>query len=312
MRSKNIAACARPVRATGQKNLQKQAQRGVTLIELMVGLTIGLLTIAAAMGALMVSRSISGTVSDASNVQQQASYAMRVIGQQLRQAGSLRLNLDPGTSSAESTYLIAAAFEAKVEPAGSDPGFNPVTQTITGKNAPGTDEYALSVGYRNYTEPVFINASAPLSLHRNCLGESGTGSLILSQFQLYTPASDPTRRELRCAGTGTPQPIINNVANFQVRYLLQDKTTTPGTSTIKAVDAAGVGSNWSQVQAVEVCLVLYGSEAIDMPAGSTYTNCDGTAVNMTTLTGARNKRMHIAFRNTFQLRSQGLIGSVLN
>ncbi|MFO1265272.1 MAG: prepilin-type N-terminal cleavage/methylation domain-containing protein, partial [Rhodoferax sp.] len=36
------------------------SQRGVTLIELMVGIAIGLLVIAVAMGALMVSRGVSG------------------------------------------------------------------------------------------------------------------------------------------------------------------------------------------------------------------------------------------------------------
>ena len=68
-------------------------QHGVTLIELLVGIVIGLLTVAVAMGALMVSRGVTGSVSDSSMLQQQASYAFRVIGQQLRQAGSLRLNL---------------------------------------------------------------------------------------------------------------------------------------------------------------------------------------------------------------------------
>ena len=63
--------------------MNPHAQRGVTLIELMVGITIGLLTVAVAMGALMVSRGISGTVNDASNIQQQAAYAMRVIGLQV-------------------------------------------------------------------------------------------------------------------------------------------------------------------------------------------------------------------------------------
>lgn len=294
--------------------MRPQTQRGVTLIELMVGITIGLLTVAVAMGALMVSRGVSGTVSDASLIQQQGSYAMRVIGLQLRQAGSLRLNLDPGTSTTESSYLIASAFEADYKDPDSS-SFSVKNDTIKGKSAPGTDEYALSVGYRNYVEPVFISASAT-SLHRNCLGQNNNNSLILSAFQLYTPASDPARRELRCAGPAStastptgPQAIINNVANFQVRYLLQDNTVR-GDSTIKSVDASGV-TNWAQVQAVEVCLVLYGNESIDMPAGSAYTDCDGTAVNMTTLTGTRNKRLHIAFRNTFQLRSQGLIGSVI-
>ena len=64
-------------------------QRGVTLVELMVGIAIGLLVVAVATSALMVSRGISGTVSDASGLHQQAAHAMRVIGQQVRQAGSL-------------------------------------------------------------------------------------------------------------------------------------------------------------------------------------------------------------------------------
>ena len=73
--------------------MKGQFQQGVTLIELLVGIIIGLLTVAVAMGALMISRSVTGTVSDSSMLQQQASYAFRVIGQQLSQAGSLRINL---------------------------------------------------------------------------------------------------------------------------------------------------------------------------------------------------------------------------
>ena len=53
----------------------------------MVGIAIGLLVVAVAMGALMVSRGISGTVSDASAIQQQGAYAMRTLGMQLRQGG---------------------------------------------------------------------------------------------------------------------------------------------------------------------------------------------------------------------------------
>ena len=128
---------------------------------------------------------------------------------------------------------------------------------------------------------------------------------------------DATKNELRCGGNGaSDQPIVQNVADFQVRYLLQDNSN-PADTRIQYVDASAVGSNWSRVQAVEVCLVLYGSEPIDMPAGSTYTGCGNDAtpannlVDMTTLTGARARRMHIAFRNVFQLRSQGLVGTVL-
>lgn len=307
MPSKNIATNALPVSVKGQKHiknkLEARRQRGVTLIELMVGITIGLLTIAVAMGALMVSRGVSGTVTDASGIQQQAAYAFRVIGLQLRQAGSLRLNLDPGTVAVPEPYLAPVAFETTMPPASSPlESFDPATHTLNGTTTPVT----LTAGYRRYTEPVFTNA-AQQALSRNCLGgpaDASTDARLESVFQL-------NGSELRCNGNGQDQPIMNNVANFQVRYLLQDNTTTPGISTITSADADGVATNWARVQAVEVCLVLYGNEPIDMPAASTYTDCDGNAVDMSTLTGARARRMHVPFRNTFQLRSQGLVGSVL-
>lgn len=270
-----------------------RTQRGVTLIELMIGIAIGLLVIAVAMGALMVSRGISGTVSDASTIQQQAAYAMRVIGQQLRQAGSLRLNLDPGTTTTESLYLIPVAFETS--PAAS----TPVTD-IGGTASPVT----FTVGYSRYTEPVFTNATEQ-AFSRNCVGGPADDSTDLRADSVFS--LDATTNTLQCNGNGAgAQPIVQNVANFQVRYLLQDNTTTPGAPTITSVDADGVGTNWARVQGVEVCLVLYGNEAIDLPANSNYTDCNGTVVDMSTLTGTRARRMHIPFRNVFQLRSQGL------
>lgn len=291
-------------RSAKRLTVHPRFQRGVTLIELMVGIAIGLLVVAVAMGALMVSRGVSGTVSDASSIQQQAAYAMRVIGLQLRQAGSLRLNLDPGTVATAEPYMAPVAFETTVLPsAGTMESFNPTTHTLGGSASP----VSLTAGYRRFTEPVFTSASAQ-SISRNCQGgpaDSSTDGRIESIFQL-------SGNELQCSGNGAAaQAIVQNVANFQVRYLQQDTTTSPGIPTIKSVDATGVGTNWGQVQGVEVCLVLYGTESIDLPAGSNYTDCDGTAVDMSTLTGARARRMHIAFRNVFQLRSQGLIGSVL-
>lgn len=279
------------------------SQRGLTLVELMVGIAIGLLVVAVAAGALMVSRSLSGTVSDASAIQQQASYAMRVIGMQLRQAGSLYLNPNPTNAAPENAITAPVAFEAATPPpGGSVLAFNPATDTLS-----GTDT-GLTVGYRRYKEPVYTDATDQ-ALARNCVGGPANTSNDLRVESIFSLSGS----KLMCGGNDTettPQSIVQNVADFQVRYLLQDNTT-PGDTKIQYVNAAAVGSDWSKVQAVQVCLVLYGNEPISMPAGSSYTGCDGTAVDMTTLTGARAQRMHIAFRNVFQLRSQGLVGTVL-
>lgn len=286
-------------------------QRGVTLLELLVGITIGLLTIAVAMGALMVSRGVTGTVSDASDIQQQASYAFRIMGQQLRQSGSIKLKLSATKLEGDITPALVGepvAFETDFTDGTN--AFTLATDTLSGLDSPGASEYKLTTGYRNYAEPVYTSASEQ-SMLRNCLGGNGTPTLIQSQFVLNVATN-----ELRCngpsAGGNDIQPIVRNVANFQVRYLMQSAAGT-GNPNLRYVDAATVGApgtpGWAQVFAVEVCLVLYGNEKIDLPAGSSYTDCDGaTAVNLITLAEPRNRRMHMVFRNVYQLRSQGLTG----
>ena len=274
-----------------------RTQRGVTLIELLVGLVIGLLVVAAAMGTMMVSRGISGTVSDASNIQQQAAYAMRTIGLQLRQAGSLRLDLNPA-GAAEDLAIAVVKFERKYG------DFDYAKNIIRGIDEPTGAEFKLTTGYRNYKEALHGKTDDESQV-RDCLGQEPSETLIENNFVLKTATN-----ELYCGGFQTPaQPIAEKVANFQVRYLTQESTA--GDPQIKYATASTVGNKWGRVQAVEVCLVLYGNESIDLPAGSSYTDCDGSKVDMTKLTGQRARRMHLTFRNIFQLRSQGLLGSVL-
>lgn len=279
-------------------------QQGVTLLELLVGITIGLLVVAIATSALMVSRGVSGTVSDASNIQQQAAYAMRVIGMQMRQAGSLYLNPNPtgiATATTES-FLQAVAFETQAtDPSSVGLPFNPINDTIS------ATADSLTAGFRRYKDQVHGSADEQ-SLIRNCLGGPTNDSadlIVQSAFQFDTASN-----ELRCNGNNAgAQPIVQNVAEFQLRYLVQNNSI-PGLATIQYTSA--IPANWSQVQAVEICLVLFGNEPIDMPAGSNYIGCtNDAAVDMTTLTGTRARRMHMRFRNVFQLRSQGLVGSAI-
>ncbi|MDD2712461.1 MAG: PilW family protein [Simplicispira sp.] len=285
-------------------------QRGVTLIELMVGLSIGLLVVTVAMGTLMISRGISGSVSDASGLQQQGAYILRVIGQQLRQAGSLYLNPDP-VGGASTDVLSTVAFEIKADPV-----------TVEGKTGNSFEQKdtlsgtsnTLTIGFRRYQDNVFLADNATSSvigtdfLARNCVGAPSKSSTDQRVESIFTFNSDT----LRCQGNSvvTPQPIAQNVAQFQVTYMVQisDATGTKVQYT-KGSDmpAAADDPTWRHVQGVQVCLVLYGSESITMPAGSSYTDCEGTSVDMTTLIGNRNNRMHLLFRNTFQLRSQGLL-----
>ena len=285
---KKIAASAYPSRDKEQKHMKFQA--GLTLIELMIGLAVGLLVVAVATVSLLGSRSVTGAVSDISGIQQQAAYVMRTFGTQLRQAGSLYLDLGldaDGTGDIDSatTFQLRSSTE----------------QAIT-ENEDG----AVTVRFTGYEEPTFAD-NGPIA--RNCLGApgdipAGTTETIES---IFTLKGDDY--ELHCGGnSATAQPIASKVAQFQVRYLVQSEKANPTTLYANADD---VNNNWNQVQGVEVCLVLFGTERIDMPTDdpdlTSYTDCDGTKVDMTALTGNRTNRMHYVFRNVFQLRSQGLI-----
>ena len=274
---KKIALSAYPTRDKEQKHLKFQA--GLTLIELMIGLAVGLLVVAVATVSLLGSRSVTGAVSDISGIQQQAAYVMRTFGTQLRQAGSLYLDLGLDADG-DGEITSATAFQLR----GS-------TDTAIAEN-----NGSVTIRFTGYEEPTFANAG-PIS--RNCLGApgsipAGTTASIESIFTL-------NGTDLRC----NDQPIAQNVAAFQVRYLLQG--TDQDDPTMLYTNSAGV-ADWNRVQGVEVCLVLFGTERIDLPEGASYTGCDGsTAVNITTLAAPRTNRMHYVFRNVFQLRSQGLI-----
>lgn len=326
---KKIVTGSRQMCVEDRRYSKKGYQRGVSLVELMVGIAIGLMVVAVAGGVLMVSRGLTGTVSDVSQIQQQAAYALRAIGQQVRQSGSLYLNLNPEneTNTDIDRYAIPVAFETRAGK--GNLGFDPKTDSIQGTAT------TLNVGYSRYAETLFFkeNASDPdaQSQSRDCLGgpSDAAANLIYRRLQSnFSFNATGGSNDLVCTGTAIPaqtQPIVTNVANFQIRYLLQGKSgSDAGSTTIRYANTGDSGFSWAKVTGVEVCIVFYGNERMDLLTGdiSSYTDCDGTTrvdmssaastdMNGVAIGTARAGRLHMVFRNTYQLRSQGLIGSVL-
>lgn len=251
------------LRATSRRD----QQRGVSLVELLVGVTIGLLVIAAAIGTLIISRTTSSTVTDVSQLQQQGSYALRVMGLQMRQAGSLEL-----TSTFDGFEFINTEF---VGIGGSDK--ISVSGIEGGSGSP--DEVTVS------NHPSSLAQQA-----RDCLGNSAAANLkhIDSRFfvennQLYCLGTN--------AGTGK-QPIISNVNDFQVRYRIQKDDSTQ----LMNADEISTPADWRTVSAIETCLDLQGNDS-GLPESGNYINCQGAST-------ARNGRLHLVLRNVFDLRIQ--------
>ena len=255
------------------------------MIELLVGLTIGLMTIAVAIGTLMISRQVSGSVSEASQLQQQAAQAFRSIGQQARQAGSLRLNLAYAKNSTQEVDLAdPVAFEVPT-----------AMSTVTGKDTPSTTQDQLTLAYQNYTERLTGSAALQSQL-RDCLGLGKEGSVIRSGFSLDKKAG-ASSGELQCKGSdGTTQPVIENVADFRVRFLEQAGSFGSPTMRYRTADSLAA-TDWPHIQAIEVCLEMEGNETLP-ESSAQYLNCANQSV-------ARGTRLRMVLRNTYQIRSQG-------
>lgn len=235
----------------------------MTLIELLVGIALGLLVIGAAIGTLVISRQASGTVSEVSQLQQQASYAMRTFGVQMRTAGALELvQLPAGGPFTFNDF-------AGVPIAGTD-GASGAPDSLTVDNQP----------------------SALQSMPRNCAYENLAGAPNSPSAFTVDTASN----QLRCLGTNPlaiPQPMVDQVADFQVSYRVNVGSTTDPRFQILTASAM-TPDQWTRVSAIEVCLDLRGTEPMpDM--GSSYLNCQGTAV-------PRGGRNHFVSRNVFYVR----------
>lgn len=217
------------------------ASRGVSLIELLVGLTLGLLVILAAIGTLMISRGASASVSEISQLQQQASYALRTMGLQLRQAGAIDATMNADTK----LFSFATSYA----------GYGSTSAAIY-----GTDSADGSKLYTSTTRAPML----PESQNHDCIGNTVAADKIEATFWLVNG-------ELKCAPTSTTsEALIKNVADFQVRYRVLNGINSQVLSASQ-VEASGL---WAAVKAVEVCLDMQGTEKTP-DAGTSYTDCKG-------------------------------------
>lgn len=236
---------------------------GGSLIELLVGLTVGLMVIASAIATLHISRAISTSVSDLSQLQQQGSYALRTIAMQVRQAGSVEIGQD--------TNGGLYSFN-------DEPGSGVLSAAVSGTEGSGSGADTVSVSHQ---------PALKATQGRDCLGE------LISELQAKGTFF-VQNAELRCKTASKNQALITNVADFQVWYRIRSASGNTQRMTAVQVEKAAL---WGSVKSIEICLHLAGNEA-GHPDSKSFSNCQNEQT-------PRNGRLHLVFRNVFDLRSQG-------
>lgn len=253
--------------------LKSTQQRGVSLIELLIGIAIGLLVVLAAIGSLVYTRTSSTAVGDSTRLQQDASTVFRVLGHQIRQGGARRIVTSlPGSANVE--------FNSAYGGFGANPNTGS-TLILQGTDGAGNAPDTLQVSHD--TDPVIQSV--------DCLGAA---SLVANNVQ---NTFSVVGNELRCLGSGsaTAFALVQGVEDFQVWYgfrtgdNLQYRTAT-------AIGAV-VPAPWDQVETVQVCLRLAGE--LGNNPGADVTGCNGENI----VSDGRIRR--VLFR-VFNIRNQGL------
>lgn len=264
-----------------KQHAERRTQIGATLIELMIGVVIGLLVIIAAIGSLSFTKITAVTVSESTQLQQKADAIFRNMGFHIAQAGSIEITPSLGDTAMvkfSSSYL----------------GYKPTT---TGATATGTAKIIYNIhgvngtGTATSTTPDTLRVSYQNNgSSRDCLGNSPTGTGVDNEFSV-------SNQELMCLGAtnAASQSIASGVEDFQILYGINTGTQF---RYYQANEMLGPDftPNWNQVQSVSICLQLIGDSQGNPQPGVTFTGCRNQSI-------ASDGRLREIYRRTFSLRN---------
>ena len=227
---------------------------GLVLVEIMVGITLGLMVVAAALATAAMTLLAVSAADDSADLQQRADLALLLIGRQVRQAGTVQL-VSRGRFAAFGNHYDGWAGDGLA-----------VSGLEGGPGKP--DTLRLSHAFAGGERDCLGNAPLP----------SGPPGFALPPGRIddsYLIAPEPVndnRPALYCLGNGAlaKQAVVSNVDDLQLLFGVRDAA---GGLQYLAADAVPAAST---VVAVSVCLQLSGAAARSAPGGAL--DCDGNPI----------------------------------
>ena len=291
--------------------------RGLTLVELMVSLALGLLVVLAATGLLLSTRTGYLTQDDQAQLLDGARYALEVIGRAVRQAGYENWDTEGApilrTASMSPNVLGLDAHRLKAGTAALVGASNAADEVVNGSDVLAVRFFgsgAAPDGDGTVLDCAGLPVPAPTSQDA-ADDERGWSIFYVAQSTAGEPA-------LYCKYRGwSAQPIVLGVESFQVLYGVdQDDDGSPDRY-MRAGDLADK-SFWDNVVVVRVGLLMRGGHA-DTRADAAHQVYDlfgpdysdahaaldpGVHISENDLPAAQRKRLRAVFGATFQLRNR--------
>jgi type IV pilus assembly protein PilW len=258
----------------------RRQQSGLSLIELMIAVTIGLLLIAVIGNVYLAGRQSFRDQDESARLQETGRFVLDMVSRVVLDAG--RADVAPDNTLQK--YVLFPAVTAA--------GVNGLA--INGVNgAAGAPDTLITR---------FISASAG---EVDCLGGNTTGAAAAPVLVTQSLAVDTVGRELECSvNGGTAQPLASNIEDFQVTYGVDSNGVAGGwnadrylATTNATLPSAAAPEPLPYTVAVRVCILVTTADNM-APAAQQYVDCNGAVVN------AADRRIRRAFTKVIGLRNR--------
>ena len=221
-------------------------QRGLTMIELLIALGLGVFLLAGILQVFVGSRQSFEVIHAQSSMQEAGRFSMAMMGAELRQTGYMNIGTITATNGDTMAQQLAnivdgeSMMEEKWPDSGNfDAGAAVYGQTdaagFAGNDAKGNSEF---VAFRVQGDPD-LNMT-------DCAGNAmPTGTADIVEMSFYVD----TNEQLRCRTGNTDSILVSGVEHMKVQYGLTAATLPP--AAVSYVDADSV-ADWSDVVTVRL------------------------------------------------------------
>ena len=256
----------------------RSRMRGLSLIEVLVSLVIGLIVVGAVLVSYLGSGQTSRVQAAYAELNENAQIAMTIMNRDLFLAGYAQpTGVSAGTTFTRS-YSDRPVF-------GCDKGLVSVgnrNQTAPWNNTvcspAGAADHVIEVVYEaDLTNTVPTAANVPSDCIGNTLPATvvGAATYYFAHNRFYLSSSAPGRSELYCASQqgAAGQPLVDNVEAMKIWY--GEANAANPRQIVRYVPASSV-ADWGRVLSVRICMLMKSSEAVlNAEEPRNYLDCDG-------------------------------------
>lgn len=258
--------------------------RGVSLIEVMISLVIGLVIVGAVLVSMIGSGKAGRYQAAYGQMNEDAQLALSILSRDLQMAGYSQPTALTSSGGATPTFnLTFGNLGTSTFVIGCDTGFASATAATVACGTATTPafEVAYEADTRNTVPAGVTNTPS------DCLGNAITvGPPYVARNRYFISIGAAGRPELNCASNNaasTAQPLIENIEGMKIWYgvsvaanpkqVVRYVTATD----IANLGAVAAGAEWGRVISVRICLLVRSADPVLTAGGEdilTYQDCN--------------------------------------